>query len=340
MQVDRLTPDAWSRLKAIRLRALTDAPHAFGTTLDESAAWPDTVWQRQARELETFVAVLDGEDVGMVRSVASSAEPGVAELLSAWVAPDARRRGVGVSLVDAVIDWAREEGLHRVALDVRDANVGAVAFYARCGFVRDGPAGDHADEHRRSRPTAWRLRDATEADRHEVMAVHAEAFRDLERTTWGEADATELARRRAEWTPACWEVAEREGAVVGVVRTRSSPEYDYLGTIAVSPAWQGHGLGRFLIRTAMDRAATRGVPLWLSVYRHNPARHVYVHLGFGWMERDALRLFMVWPRDARRTPSEPGKAVPEGWVSPPHGLPATAKVPSSARVVAPRTDST
>ncbi len=154
MQIDRLSPDAWSRLKAIRLRALTDAPHAFGTTLTDSAAWPDAVWQRQARELVTFVAVLDGEDVGMVRCVASSAETEVAELLSMWVAPDARRRGVGVSLVDAVIDWAREEGLQRVALQVRDANVDAVAFYARCGFVRDGHAVDRADEHRRVRPTA------------------------------------------------------------------------------------------------------------------------------------------------------------------------------------------
>lgn len=151
MRIVRLGDHEGPRLKAIRLRALAEAPYAFGSTLAETAARPDASWDQQVRDLATFVAVRDGVDVGMVRGIASTEEPGTALLLSMWVDPVARGTGVGVTLVEALVDWARADGHQRVELEVKDANTAAVALYARLGFDHVGPI-PGTDEHRRVRP--------------------------------------------------------------------------------------------------------------------------------------------------------------------------------------------
>ena len=50
------------------------------------------------------------------------------------VAPFARGRGIGDSLVAAVIQWARQRQAGRVSLAVVKRNVQAVALYLRHGF--------------------------------------------------------------------------------------------------------------------------------------------------------------------------------------------------------------
>ncbi len=41
-----MRPDDWQAVKALRLRALADAPYAFAQTLAEAEAAPDSLWQR------------------------------------------------------------------------------------------------------------------------------------------------------------------------------------------------------------------------------------------------------------------------------------------------------
>lgn len=84
------------------------------------------------------LAMREDEAVGM----ASGTEPlgDVVELISMWVAPDARGHGVGNALIDAVVAWARAQGVTSVALDVRQSNDRAIALYARHGFIDVGAA--------------------------------------------------------------------------------------------------------------------------------------------------------------------------------------------------------
>lgn len=51
------------------------------------------------------------------------------------VRPDARSKGVGSTLLTAVMEMARENGVSQVRLDVVDANPRARALYERTGFV-------------------------------------------------------------------------------------------------------------------------------------------------------------------------------------------------------------
>ena len=141
VRLDRLTPEHVSRLRSIRLRALSDAPDAFGSTFEEAAARQPAGWAKQLRDLPTFVAVRDGRDVGMVRCARDATVTDTAWLISMWVAPEARRTGVGSLLVDGVIDWARSTSVSRLLLDVADDNAPAIALYARKGFEPNGEAG-------------------------------------------------------------------------------------------------------------------------------------------------------------------------------------------------------
>jgi len=155
--VVRLGPDDVERLKAIRLRALADAPGAFATTLEEARGWPAARWRAQLASLATFVAVRDGVDVGLARGDRDPEAPECAWLLSMWVAPDARRQGIGRQLIDEVVAWARDAGCERIVLDVSDDQVAAIACYAALGFAATGLTGtlpaprSHLREHQRGR---------------------------------------------------------------------------------------------------------------------------------------------------------------------------------------------
>ncbi len=60
--------------------------------------------------------------------------PGEAELLSMAVSEDARRRGIGVALVEGFVAAATRMGATSARVVVGAANRPAVALYERCGF--------------------------------------------------------------------------------------------------------------------------------------------------------------------------------------------------------------
>jgi GNAT superfamily N-acetyltransferase len=155
MRFEQLTQDEGTRLRAIRLRALEDAPDAFGTTLEEASATPAEVWTKQVVSLPTFVAVEDGRDVAMVRCARDQQSADIGWLLSMWVAPEVRRAHVGAALVDRVVTWARANGISRLVLEVADLNAPAIALYEAKGFMPNGKSGSlpsprqHIREHQR-----------------------------------------------------------------------------------------------------------------------------------------------------------------------------------------------
>lgn len=141
MEIQQLSLEESTRLRSIRLAALQDAPQAFETTFQTAVTFPPEGWQQQLQRLPTFVAVVDGVDSGMVRGAPHSEDSSSAYLISLWVAPQARRLGIGQELIDAVVGWARSEGFARLVLDVGENNVNAIALYTRKGFKPTGQTG-------------------------------------------------------------------------------------------------------------------------------------------------------------------------------------------------------
>jgi ribosomal protein S18 acetylase RimI-like enzyme len=148
--VRTLTADEWPLWRTLRLAALAEAPNAFASTLAEWSGPADTEARWRARLASVpynVVAHVDGEPAGMASGTAPDGD-GV-ELISMWVAPHVRGRGVGDALIDAVVDWGRRSGARHIALDVMSANVYALGLYERNGFRLCGePAVDSRCERR------------------------------------------------------------------------------------------------------------------------------------------------------------------------------------------------
>jgi ribosomal protein S18 acetylase RimI-like enzyme len=72
--------------------------------------------------------------------------PAECELEFVLVPPQARRRGIGRTLVQTVLAWARDQGAQEVWLEVRESNATALRLYKQSGFVTTGRrAGYYAD---------------------------------------------------------------------------------------------------------------------------------------------------------------------------------------------------
>jgi len=137
----RVTPADTVRLKRVRLAALQESPSAFGSTYAAESGRPTDEWAERARAgsegtaRTTYFAERDGEVVGLVGAYRDSPSASRVELVSMWVAPSARRGGVGLVLVQAVTEWARTTGAREVGLWVTEGNAAAEALYLSAGFV-------------------------------------------------------------------------------------------------------------------------------------------------------------------------------------------------------------
>jgi ribosomal protein S18 acetylase RimI-like enzyme len=148
VDVRRLDPTSWTVYREVRLAALADAPAAFGTTLDQASRRTDDEWRAALLDRVTFVAFDGDRPVGLVSGIAGS-DPGLAELISMWVAPAYRRQAVGARLVREVARWARGEGYRELRLGVVDDNRGARGLYERLGFTPTGATEPYPNDPRR-----------------------------------------------------------------------------------------------------------------------------------------------------------------------------------------------
>ena len=134
----------WVAFRDLRLRALEDAPDAFGGTFDAAEDEPEPYWRGWITGegwdavVRSWVAEDRGRFRGMIVGVRFEAEPAVANLFGMWVEPPLRGSGIATRLVGMLEMWARGQSVDRIVLRVSDGNPRAEAFYAKLGFTRTG----------------------------------------------------------------------------------------------------------------------------------------------------------------------------------------------------------
>ena len=120
---------------------MREAPYAFGSTFEREANLPERQWRSALVQRTRFVAEIDGEVAGTV-----GAGPGEfsssAALTALWGGPRFRNHGVGSALVEAVVEWAADQGFSQVLLWVTDVNRNAERLYVHYGFARTGRASE------------------------------------------------------------------------------------------------------------------------------------------------------------------------------------------------------
>jgi GNAT superfamily N-acetyltransferase len=136
MEIVQLVPDDWAMFRALRMAALAEAPHAFSSTLEGEQQLGEAAWRAKLATRAQFVARdLDGSLMG---TAGAFREGDAIELISMWVEPRVRGRGVGAALVERVISHARAVGCREVHLAVAEDNPAAERLYTRCSFARTG----------------------------------------------------------------------------------------------------------------------------------------------------------------------------------------------------------
>jgi ribosomal protein S18 acetylase RimI-like enzyme len=141
--IEAITLQNLSLFKAVRLRALQEAPYAFGSTYAAESAFTDAQWvgrldRWNGKRGVGFIAVDDGSPCGIAGTILDDKDPRHADLVSMWTAPSHRQSGVGRLLVNRVLDWAGARNVSTLLLMVTSNNEGAIRFYERLGFVRTG----------------------------------------------------------------------------------------------------------------------------------------------------------------------------------------------------------
>jgi ribosomal protein S18 acetylase RimI-like enzyme len=141
--IELITPQNAPIFKDIRLRALQDSPTAFSSTFAEESKLTDADWVKRATQWNGaksigYLALDDRAAVGIAAGILNQTEPSRADLVSMWVDPIHRRKGIGRVLVDAVVAWARERNAQGLWLLVTSNNHTAINFYQRLGFSLTG----------------------------------------------------------------------------------------------------------------------------------------------------------------------------------------------------------
>ena len=135
-----LAPYEWELYRALRLRALLDAPEAFGSTWAEESArsGQDWAWRLNlgagSGHDRPLVAEVDGTAAGLAWAKADAADASLVNLFQMWVAPEARGHGVAAAILDAALAWARGRNARAMQLGVVCGNDAARRLYERAGF--------------------------------------------------------------------------------------------------------------------------------------------------------------------------------------------------------------
>ena len=142
VEIRRIRADEGLNLRALRLRALGNAPTAFGSSLAREQAFPESTWHERAvggasgSDRATFVAEEADRWVGMATGVARHPEDldHSPILIGMFVDPTQRGRGVGAALVKTVTEWVRALAAEHLYLWATSTNRPAIALYGKCGF--------------------------------------------------------------------------------------------------------------------------------------------------------------------------------------------------------------
>jgi GNAT superfamily N-acetyltransferase len=123
--------------RELRLRALRDSPAAFTATWDDEHAMPEAAWAARVDASLTGKSVIVVADAGdeLVGLAVGIPWEHRARVVSVWVAPGWRGRGLARRLIERVCTWAVAAGYREAQIETAEGNPGPQALYRALGFV-------------------------------------------------------------------------------------------------------------------------------------------------------------------------------------------------------------
>jgi GNAT superfamily N-acetyltransferase len=125
------------------------------------------------------------------------------------------------------------------------------------------------------------LRVAAIDDADFLFRLHRTAMQSYVAQTWGAWDeGWQLQHFQQHFDPSACQIIMLHRQDIGVISVVRQETGMFLSNIELLPAYQGRGIGTYLIKTLLDEAYQKDVVLTLQVLKVNPARQLYERLGF------------------------------------------------------------
>jgi ribosomal protein S18 acetylase RimI-like enzyme len=131
-------------VRSVRLRSLATDPSSFASTHAREAAFAEDEWTEWAagdasgEEKSTLLAVRAGEPVGLVAAYRDAEQESLFHVVAMWVAPEARREGIGRRLLEEIEAWISSSGGTWAHLSVSDQALPALHLCDAAGYRLDG----------------------------------------------------------------------------------------------------------------------------------------------------------------------------------------------------------
>ena len=139
------------------------------------------------------------------------------------------------------------------------------------------------------------LRPATDTDQTALFNLHRTVFQTHIEKIWGWDECWQRANFAAELASTTTSVIEEDGRMAGYLQILDEADRIYVQNIAISPEFQGKGIGSRILKGLQRQAAARQVPLQLGTFRTNTlAQKLYARLGFRQTGATDTHIEMSW----------------------------------------------
>jgi ribosomal protein S18 acetylase RimI-like enzyme len=85
---------------------------------------------------------------------------------------------------------------------------------------------------------------------------------------------------REYFDPQSTKIIQADGLDIGMLQVRDRDDYIYLGDIQLDHKYRNKGIGTSLIKSVIRSAIVANKPVRLRVLKGNPAKKLYIRLGF------------------------------------------------------------
>lgn len=138
LTIAELPEHEWQKYRDIRLLALKNDPYAFGSSNEEEINLSETDWRNRIKAVQ--FAIINGEVVGLIGLLRGDnlANKHCGHIISLWVKPTLRGRGIAKKLVEKLQKLAQSSGIRKLSLHVSITQPAALRVYENLGFKHVG----------------------------------------------------------------------------------------------------------------------------------------------------------------------------------------------------------
>ncbi|EGQ7814867.1 GNAT family N-acetyltransferase [Vibrio parahaemolyticus] len=141
----------------------------------------------------------------------------------------------------------------------------------------------------------FEVREAIDEDYEFLFELKKAAEYEPVKAVFGWEENVQKEIHRNEWNEAKPTIIEMEGAPVGSYLVRAHPEHLYFGRFFLLPACQGKGIGSQVLKTVIQLANEKSLPIQLCYLQGNRVGQLYERFGFEVTSQDEQFVHMLKP---------------------------------------------